>query len=201
MSTAGAPRNRVMQAVTATIRGIDRVLEWLETTIVAGAVIVMSVLMVTHVLGRMLIEEGIPGRSEITELLLVLITFVGVSYAVRRARHISMSALYDQLSGWPRKALIVLISVATGGLMLYMAWEAAGYVQTTYSRERSTSALQIPLWLVYISMPIGFTLAGIQYWLTAYRNLTSPDLYRSFTELEGYDAVPDETPNDDDQSR
>lgn len=201
MSTAGTSRRRATQAVTATIRGIDRVLEWLETTIVAGAVIVMSVLMITHVLGRMLIEEGIPGRSEITELLLVLITFVGVSYAVRRARHISMSALYDQLSGWPRKALIILISVVTGGLMLYLAWESTGYVQTTYDRERSTSALQIPLWLVYISMPIGFTLAGIQYWLTAYRNLTSADIYRSFTELEGYDAVPDENPDDDNQSR
>ena len=174
------------------IRVIDRTLEYMEMTIVAGSIILMAALMVTHVLGRMFFQVGVPGRTEVTELLIVLITFVGVSYAVRRARHISMSALYDQLRGVARKVLIILISVVTGALLFYMAYEAAGYVQTTYQRQRSTSALGIPLWTIYISMPIGFTLAGIQYWLTAFRNLTTKEMYRSFTELEGYDEVPDE---------
>ncbi len=192
-----APAGRGIGALAGCgIRWIDRALEWLEATIVGGAIILMALVMVGHVLGRILFSVGIPGRTEITELLIVLITFVGVSYAVRRARHISMSALYDQLAGRARKALIVLISIGTGALLFYMAWEAADYVHSTYTRGRSTSALGIPLWTVYIAMPIGFTLAAVQYWLTAVRNLTSAELYRSFTELEGYDAVPDEEPDD-----
>lgn len=199
--TTGSTQKRPASAATTVIRTIDRILETIEATIVGGAVIVMAVLMVTHVLGRMTIQLGIPGRTEVTEILLVLITFVGVSYAVRRARHISMSALYDQLQGMARKVLIIVICVGTGALMLYMAWEAANYVQVTFERERSTSALRIPLWLVYLSMPIGFALAGIQYWLTAFRNLTTREVYRSFTELEGYDEVPDEIPDEEGQEQ
>lgn len=183
------------------IRVLDRTLEYMEVTIVAGSIILMAVLMVSHVLGRMFFQVGVPGRTEVTELLIVLITFVGVSYAVRRARHISMSAIYDTLRGIPRKVLIITISFATGALLFYMAWEAAGYVETTYNRGRSTSALGIPLWMIYISMPIGFTLAGIQYWLTAFRNLTTREFYRSFTELEGYDEVPDADQDEEQQKQ
>ena len=197
MSNGGSLIRRPTTLAGKIIRVIDRVLEYMEATIVGGAIIVMAALMVTHVLGRMLFSVGVPGRTEVTELLIVLITFVGVSYAVRRARHISMSAIYDQLRGIARKALIVTITLCTGALLFYMAWEAAGYVETTYRRERSSSALNIPLWMIYISMPIGFTLAGIQYWLTAFRNLTTREMYRSFTELEGYDELPVEMPDQD----
>lgn len=201
MSAASSKGTGPAALATKGIWIIDRTLEFLEMTIIAGSVIIMAALMVTHVLGRMLFEMGVPGRTEVTEILLVLITFVGVSYAVRRARHISMSAFYDQLRGMARKALIIFISLVTGGLLLYMAWEAAGYVETTYQRQRSTSALRIPLWMIYLSMPIGFTLAGIQYWLTAFRNLITRDVYRSFTELEGYDEIPVENASTDDVPR
>lgn len=172
------------------IRGIDRGLEFAEVTIVGGSILVMALVMVTHVLGRTFFRIGIPGVTEITELLIILITFVGVSYAVRRARHISMSAIYDQLGGMARKGMLVLICVVTGALLLYLSWEALGYTQSIYARGRSTSALNIPLWIIYAVLPAGLFLAGVQYWLTALRNLTTRDMYRSFTEKEVYEDVP-----------
>lgn len=201
MSNGASLIRRPTTVLGKIIRVIDRILEYMEATIVGGCVILMAVLMVTHVLGRMFFQIGVPGRTEVTELMIVLITFVGVSYAVRRARHISMSAIYDQLKGIARKVFIIMICLVTGALLFYMAWEAVGYVETTYQRQRSTSALQIPLWMIYISMPIGFTLAGIQYWLTAFRNLTTKEMYRSFTELEGYDEVPVEMPDEEQEPR
>ena len=178
--------------ITRIIRRIDRALEIAEMTIIAGSVIAMALIMVIHVLGRTFFRIGIPGVTELTELLIILITFVGVSYAVRRARHISMSALYDQLTGMARKSLLVVICVVTGAMLFFLAWEAWGYMETIQRRGRTTSALNIPLWLIYIVLPIGFFLAGIQYWLTALRNLTTREMYRSFTEKEAYDDVPDE---------
>ena len=201
MSNGASLIRRPTTVLGKIIRVIDRILEYMEATIVGGCVILMAVLMVTHVLGRMFFQIGVPGRTEVTELMIVLITFVGVSYAVRRARHISMSAIYDQLKGIARKVFIIMICLVTGALLFYMAWEAVGYVETTYQRQRSTSALQIPLWMIYISMPIGFTLAGIQYWLTAFRNLTTKEMYRSFTELEGYDELPVEMPDEEQEPR
>lgn len=199
-------------AVLSVLNAIDTGLGWLERVIVAGSVLVMAGLMSLHVVTSLLsnliatyggypglswlkyfdaiIPSGIAGTYEVTEMLIVIMTFVGVGYAARCARHISMSAIYDQLSGRARKALLVLICVGTAVLMFYFAWKSSQYVTDLYGRGRVSSSLHIPMWTINLALPIGFTLAGVQYVLTTIRNLVSDDIYRSFTEKETYSDVP-----------
>src|SRR5699024_9038895 len=95
----------------------DRVLGWLERVVLAGCVLLMATLMSASVLGNQLFHRSIPGTEEVAEMLIVIITFIGVGYGARCARHISMSAVYDQLKGRARKVLLIIISVGTGALM------------------------------------------------------------------------------------
>ncbi|MBH03655.1 MAG: C4-dicarboxylate ABC transporter permease [Xanthomonadales bacterium] len=177
--------------VLVVLEAVDRVLGWAERVIVAGSVLAMALLMAAHVVGNLVFGSGIPGTYEITELLIVVMTFVGVGYATRCARHISMSAIYDTLSGTPRKALLIVISLGTGALMFYFAYKSAQYDLDIFDRGRVSSSVGIPLWMVYLALPIGFSLAGLQYLLTIVRNLASPGTWRSFHEREGYADVPD----------
>lgn len=186
---SGQPRKRPGVLLRA-LGWVDRSIAVVETWIIGGCILLMAAIMVGHVLGRIFFGQGIPGTFEVTELLIILITFVGVSYGVRKARHISMSALYDQLSGRVRKTALVVICLITGTLMFYLAWESWLYTDAIRDRGRTTSSLQLPLWIVYMSLPVGFTLAGIQYWLTAVRNVTTEGIYRSFNEKERYGELP-----------
>jgi C4-dicarboxylate transporter DctQ subunit len=170
---------------------IDRTAEHIEEFILGGSVLFLSGLLIVHVLGRQFLGTGVTGQVELTRMSMVIITFAGLGYGVRKARHISMSAFYDQLRGRPRKLLLMLIHLATGALMFYLAWHAWDYVSAIQDRGRRSSALQIPLWMPYLVAPVGFALAGTQYWLTLARNLMSKDTYRSFSEKERYDEVPD----------
>lgn len=171
---------------------LDKGTEHIEEFLVGGTILFLSGLLIVHVLGRQIFGAGIPGQVELTQMSMVIITFAGVGYGVRKARHISMSAFYDQLSGTPRKTVLVSISLLTGALMFFLAWHAFGYVESTYSRGRTSSALSIPLWIPYAIAPIGLAMAGIQYWLTAIRNLTTPGIYRSYQDKEQYDEVPED---------
>lgn len=174
------------------LRGVDRAMEHTEEVILGCSVLFLAGLLIAHVVGRQFLGSGVPGQVELTQMILVIITFAGIGYGVRKARHISMSAFYDQLRGRARKALLVSITALTGALMLYLSWHAWDYVSSIMSRGRTSSALGIPLWIPYLMAPIGFALAALQYWLTALRNLVSAGVYRSFTEKEVYDEVPDE---------
>lgn len=176
--------------VLRVLNAIDQALGWIERAIVAGSVLVMAALMSAHVVGNLLFDHGVPGTYEVTEMLIIVMTFIGVGYAARCARHISMSAIYDQLSGNLRKALLILICLGTAALMFYFAYKSAEYVSVIYGRGRVSSSLHVPMWIVYLALPIGFILAGIQYVLTTVRNLVSPDIYRSFHEKEEYSDVP-----------
>lgn len=179
------------------LNALDNGLGWFERTVIAGCVLLMALIMSAHVVGNLLFGVGIPGTYEVTEMLIVIITFIGVGYAARCARHISMSAIYDLLSHRPRKALLILISVGTAALMFYFAYKSTQYEIALYDRGRVSSSLQIPLWMINLALPLGFTLAGVQYVLTSIRNLVSDDIYRSFNEKEEYSDVPmDDGPPD-----
>lgn len=162
----------------------------IEKWIIILCVLTMAALMSGHVVGNLLFQRGIPGTYELTEMLIVVITFVGVGYAARHARHISMSAIYDQLSGRLRKTLLIVLCLGTAVLMFYFAYKSVEYVLALQDRGRTSASLHIPLWTVYTALPIGFTLAGIQYLLTTVRNLMSDDIYRSFADKEEYEELP-----------
>lgn len=101
-----------------------------------------------------------------------------------------MSAFYDLLNQRWRKVLLIIISVGTAALMFYFAFKSAQYDLALFTRGRTSSALGIPMWVINLALPVGFSLAGIQYTLTALRNLLSDDIYRSFRDKEEYADVP-----------
>ena len=204
--TSSQPANRSERAKSRSpllrvLGSIDHALGIVERVIIAGGVLAMAALMSGHVVGNLLFSQGIPGTYEVTEMLIVVITFVGVGYAARNARHISMSAIYDQLSGRWRKALLILICLGTAVLMFYFAYKSIDYVAVIQERGRSSASLHIPLWLGYLALPVGFILAGVQYLLTAVRNLVSDDIYRAFNQKEEYDELPPEADEHDDARR
>lgn len=181
-------KNGLLRALSAFDSALGAIEKWIITVSILG----MALLMSAHVVSSLVFNRGIPGTYEVTEMLIVVITFVGVSYAARHARHISMSAIYEQVGGRLRKGMLILLCLGSAALMFYFAYLSLGYVDTIYSRGRTSSSLHIPLWIVYTSLPVGFTLAGVQYVLTAVRNMISKELYRNFREKEEFSDVPDE---------
>src|SRR5690554_1384022 len=177
-------------AFLSVLNKLDQGLGWIERMIITSCVLLMALLMSAHVVGNLLFDHGIAGTYEVTEMLVVIITFVGVGYAARHARHIRMSAVYDLLRGRLRKALLITISVGSAVLMFYFAYKSAQYDLALYARGRTSSALHIPMWVINLALPAGFSLAGIQYSLTAIRNLLSDEIYRSFREKEEYADIP-----------
>lgn len=174
------------------LAGLDRLLGWVENAMLSGGILLMAGLNIANVLGDNLLHQGIASTEEINQALLVIITFVGVAKGARHGRNIRMSAAYDQLKGLPRKALNVIITTGTAVLMFALAWFAIDYEAQVRALGQATPSLGIPLWIIYLWVPIGLTLSGVQYLLTTFRNLTSRELYRSFTERETYETLESE---------
>ena len=54
---------------------------------------------------------------------------------------------------------------------------------------RVLPALQIPVWWMFVWVPVGFFVTGVQYALTAAKNMIEKDVYLSTNVLEGYDET------------
>lgn len=175
----------VRRALSLLDAGIAR----FEAAVLSGGVLAMALVTIANVTGRNVFGHSLAFADEVNQALLVLITFVGIGYAARNARHIRMSAVYDQLGGRARKALIVLISVGTCALLSALAWFGAQYAWQVYELGGVTPALRMPLYLVYAWVPVGLALGAVQYALAAWRNLTSSDTWLSYSERDEYKSV------------
>lgn len=158
----------------------------LEAFMLAAGVLLMALNTVANVIGRVFFES-LYFSEELNRILIILITFAGISYAARHGRHIRMSAIYDTLPPKPRKMMTILISLVTAIFMLGLAWYSLQFLLTTMGRGRVLPALQIPVWVTLCWVPMGFVLTGLQYVLTAIKNIIEPDIYLSTNVLEGYD--------------
>ena len=180
-----------MSPVNHALMGLDRLLGKVEGTLLGVAILALAAFAFANVFGRFVFSESIYFVEELNEFLMVLITFLGLGYVTRNGRHIRMTAIYDLLPAVAKKVLMIVIALVTAAIMFALAYFAFEYVAKTASRGRLTPALKVPLYLSYIPVVVGFVITGMQYLLTAWRNLdfADPDVYVSYSKRDEYEAV------------
>jgi TRAP-type C4-dicarboxylate transport system permease small subunit len=119
-------------------------------------------------------------------IFIVIVTFAGLSYAARNGRHIRMSAIYDALPTKIRKVFMILISLITSIFMFILAKYSYGYIVEVYESGRILPAIGIPVFYVYLWVPIGFTVTGLQYFFTVIKNIREDDVFLSTKVRDGY---------------
>lgn len=184
-----ASHKRSSPAWVRALSTLDKGIAGFEALILAYGVILMALNSVVNVLGRTFFQQSLYFSEELNQFLIVLITFVGMGYASRKGRHIRMSAIYDQLGERGRKVLMILICAITAAVMFVLAWYSYGYVARVAKLGKVTPALQVPLYMTYIWVPIGFAITGIQYSLAVVRNLREKEVYMSYEHIDTYDDV------------
>lgn len=185
--TDDAPLGDYVSTLPGPLGWIDNGIARLEAVLLATGVLLLAANTIANVVGRFVFQNSIFFSEELNRILIIMITFAGISYAARHGRHIRMSALFDALPPRPRKVLMVVISFFSGLIMLGLAWYALHYIQTQAGRGRVLPSLQIPVWWTLVWVPVGFFMTGAQYLLTALKNLLEKDIYLSTGVLEGYD--------------
>ncbi|TWI72235.1 TRAP-type C4-dicarboxylate transport system permease small subunit [Desulfobotulus alkaliphilus] len=156
---------------------IDRWMNHIEAFILGTSVLLMVLNTVANVIGRFFFGESLFFAEEVNRILIVMITFAGIGYAARHGRHIRMSAFYDILPVNLRRILMVFIASFTSSVMFFLAYFSIGYIASVYNTGRVLPTMGFPLYFIYLWVPLGFAITGIQYALTALKNAVSKKAY------------------------
>lgn len=167
-------------------RAVGKVVNAVEVSILVFCVAALGILLIVNVLARTFFQS-IYFAEEISTFLVMLMTFTGVSYGVRKARHIRMGAFLDAMPPKMEKTFIIIISFVSAVVMAIMAWASWEYLINAMSKGHMTPALQIPTWTFYIIIPIGFGLACIQYLRTILKNFIEKDPWQSPDQQSEYE--------------
>ena len=168
---------------------IDSLISRFESFALAAGVLLMAINTVANVVGRFIFQHSIFFTEELNRILIILITFAGVGYAARHGRHIRMSAIYDTLPVASRKLLMIVMAAITSVAMFALCYFSIRYIGKVATSGRVLPSLQIPVWWIFVWVPVGFFVTGAQYLLTAIKNIIEKDVYLSTNVLEGYEET------------
>lgn len=173
----------------AIIRKINAGMKKIEEFIVGYGTIALAVLIIANVVGRNVFGYSLYFVEETNTFLIIYITFVGTSYAARNGRHIRMSALSDLVPERFEKMMMYIMTLGTFFFMGWLTWISARYIFDIFTSGRQSSLLQVPLWRVWIIVPIGLGLTTIHYIMAFVKNINEEDVWISFDEKSEYGDV------------
>lgn len=157
------------------VKKIDNIVCKIEEFIMSGSIILMAVILVGNVIARRIFNNSWTWAEEVGQLLVVIVTFMGVGYAVRKGQHVNMTAILDIAPDKGKKAMAIFISFISMLTMFIFAYFSYKYTLSVIARGRVTPALEMPRYITTLFLPIGFSLGGIQYLINLVLNITHKD--------------------------
>lgn len=139
---------------------IKQTLQWLdanlEAIIVVFLLLGMSFLVGIQVIMRYVFQNSLSWSEELARYMFIWMVYVGISYGVKRNRHISIDVVHNLL---PPKAAALLSMVADLiflGFAALVVMNGSNIVARVLLSTQNSPALEIPMWMVYSAVPMGF---------------------------------------------
>ncbi len=133
--------------------------------VVAAALIGSAILVVTQmVVMRYFLNASTIWQTEYVIFSLVAATFVGSPYVLLIRGHVNVDLLPHYLGQRGRRLLALLAS--TGGLLfcLVLAWSGFDlFLEALVNGWTTDTVWALPLWIPYLSLPLGIGLLSLQY--------------------------------------
>ena len=130
------------------IRVLGRIVDWTIVAIGAAMIVLVFLNVLFH-----LVSRDIAWTTELSEFLMVWVTFLGGAAASRRGLHMTITEFLDKLG--PRRRLLAdgAIQLMCLGVLCMLAWYGMGIVNATWGNE--LTVLHIPMALQYLALPVG----------------------------------------------
>lgn len=173
-------------AVPRILTKLNNAERWFEKATLSLGIIILAIFLIMNAIGRK-VGFIIYFVDELAMFLVIIITFIGISYAARVGSHIRMAAIYDIVPGKIQKVMILIISPVTALVMFYMAYIAVTYALQVYSWGQVAPTLRIPYWIGVAIVPVGFFFAGIHYMLTFTKNILVKEVWLSPEQRSEYE--------------
>ncbi len=157
------------------LKKIDRAVMRIEEFILSSGIIIMAAILIGNVIARRVFKSSWTFAEELGQLLVVIVTFMGLGYGVRKGQHVSMSAILDLAPKKMKKVMVIFIATISMLTMFIFAYYSYKYTLTVIARGRVTPALEMPRYITTMFLPIGFILGGIQYLINLILNIKHKD--------------------------
>ncbi|MCJ7571517.1 MAG: TRAP transporter small permease [Candidatus Thermoplasmatota archaeon] len=165
---------------------INNLIVKIEEFILFLAISLLAMILIINIIARAL-GNSIHFTDELSNFLIIWITFIGLSFATRKGRHIRMAAIFDMSPLIVKKILIFIVSIINMVVMFFSVYISFNYISSVYFYQKLTPTLRYSYWIILLIVPVGFLLAGFHYLRTVTKNIQTKDIWISPEQTDEYE--------------
>ena len=95
----------------------------------------------------------------------IWITFLGMAVCAEDDLHVGVDIVYQMVPSKAKKILKILCMIAACVFCGLFTYACGKYVMLALQNMQKSAVMQVPLWIVYMVLPIGSVISCIQYGL------------------------------------
>ncbi len=135
-----------------------------KTEAYIGAVIlaVQLVIMFMEIVSRYIFKHSFIWVEELARYLFIYFIFLGAGYGVTTHSHVTVDILVQKLPAKVAKVVEIIATLIWFALAAWMTYLCASFTNTVRLRGTISTSLHLPLWIVYLAMPLGFAVMTIR---------------------------------------
>jgi TRAP-type C4-dicarboxylate transport system permease small subunit len=152
--------------VSEAARRVARLVERIETALIALLVLAMVVLAGAQIVLRNVFETGLAWADPLLRAMVLWAAMLGALAAARDDKHIGLDLLTHFLHGRRKRVARVIALLFAAAVSAAMAWYGFNLVEVDYGGGSAIAG--IPGWVVESILPVGFALLAIRLALRAF---------------------------------
>lgn len=134
----------------------------LEEYLLILLLVVAVILGLIQVIMRYVFNNSLTWSEELSRVLFIWMSWLGISYGQKKQEHIKITILTDRLKGTPKKVVMLLADLLTVAILVVFMVEGVVVSGKVMSIGSFTPALRIPKWLIYSSVPVSCVLMAVR---------------------------------------
>ncbi|MCG5239854.1 TRAP transporter small permease [Azospirillum doebereinerae] len=178
------------------LRLLDRFEEALIAALMAGATLIIFVAVVhRYISGVPVIQDyvlhwNLAWAQELCIYMFVWMAKFGAAYGVRTGIHVGVDVIINRMAP-PLRAKFVLFGLGAGALFTGVVGSlGARFVYHIGQTEQVSADLEMPMWIVYLAVPLGSYLMCFRFLQVAWTFIRTGELpHHDHGHVEGIDPV------------
>ena len=151
------------------LRALDKNFEkWICGFLVAMIVLIMLM----QIVMRYFFNTSLPWTEEFCRYCYIYFMFIGTALAAKENSSLRVDALVELLPKTVQKVLNILVDLVVTALLVYLFFGSVTMTRDLYGTGSYSPGLQLPMYLVYLSAPIGILLTILRYIQNLYYAIT-----------------------------
>lgn len=143
-------------------KGIIYRLNQLENHILVFGFVVVIAVGFLQVVMRTIFNRSLTWSEELIRYIYIWLCWVGISLCERRNEHIQLTFVLNAFPVAVQKLIGIVIHIGLIFFTAWLTWLGFQLVGSVYTMGTTSTALNIPMYLVYLSFPIGCLLYCIR---------------------------------------